>query len=153
MKFSKLNQNQQPISLPLYGGFVNAGFPSPAEDYMQGSLNLNDLIDNPSSTFMARVEGDSMKDAGIYQGDLLIVDKAKDAVSGDVIIGMIDGDFTLKRYILDKDEKGNKRITLRPENKDYQDIPVTAESDFEIWGVVICTLHNPNQRRIGKIWG
>ena len=118
---------------------VSAGFPSPADDYLEQSLDINKfLITNPSTTFFAKVDGRSMIGAGIYPGDILIVDRSKSVKNKDVIIALIEGDFTVKRFV-----KKQNRCFLRPENKHYPTIEVTDRNDFEVWGVVIKVLHDP----------
>lgn len=113
-------------------GGISAGFPSPADDYLDVSLDLNKaLIKNPSSTFYGRVKGLSMKDAGIEEGDLLIIDKSLEAKNNKIAVCFIDGEFTLKRIKLDK-----KEVYLMPANPDYKPIKITEENDFMIWGIV-----------------
>jgi len=124
-------------SLPLYMTRVKAGFPSAIEDYVEQSLDLNRyLIKHPSATFFVRVEGNSMKDAFIHKGDILIVDKALDATNGKIIIAAIDGEFTVKRIRIE-----NKQISLHAENPSYQPIQIQEETDFQIWGVVTYVIH------------
>lgn len=111
---------------------ISAGFPSPADDYLDVSLDLNkELIKNPSSTFLGRVKGLSMKDAGIDEGDILIIDKSLEPKNNSIAVCFIDGDFTLKRIKIEK-----KEVFLIPENSDYKPIRITDENDFMIWGVV-----------------
>jgi len=120
------------FKLPLYEPPVSAGFPSPAEDYTDKSIDLNkELIRNPYSTFLARVKGFSMKDAGIEPGDILVVDKSLEAQNDRIAVCFIDGDFVLKRIKKDKD-----CVWLMPENKDFKPIRITAENDFCVWGIV-----------------
>lgn len=111
---------------------IKAGFPNAAETSEATPLDLNTLlINHPASTFYMRVDGDSMQDMGIYTGDLIIVDKSLETQSGDVVVAFIDGEFTLKQFI----KQGNRGV-LRPANKNYPDIEVTEDNDFQIWGVV-----------------
>lgn len=120
------------IELPLSDERVNAGFPSPAEDYASMSLDLNkELIKNPASTFYARVSGLSMVDEGINDGDLLVIDKSIVPIDGCLAVCYIDGEFTIKRF-----EKHNGYGLLVPANKEFKPIKVTADNDFCIWGVV-----------------
>lgn len=115
---------------------VSAGFPSPADDYIETRLDLNkELISNESATFYARVRGDSMTLAGISDGDLLIIDKSKTPVNGSVVVCLIDGEFTVKRL-----EKQGEDYFLMPENADYQPIKIKPENDVTIWGVVTYTI-------------
>lgn len=120
------------LQLPLMGNTISAGFPSPADDFIDQAIDLNkELIKNPSATFLGRVKGVSMIDAGIYPEDILIVDKSLDVRSGDIVVSFINGEFTLKRISLDKNG-----IWLLPENKAYQPVLVTEENEFLIWGIV-----------------
>ncbi|WP_199312241.1 LexA family protein [Phormidium tenue] len=116
---------------------VPAGFPSPAEDYAEGPLDLNRyLIHHPAATFFVRVKGDSMAGAGIFCGDLLIVDRALNPVPGNVVIAVVNGDLTVKRF---HQEAG--QIWLMPENPDYAPIVIDCYTDFAIWGVVTKAIH------------
>lgn len=125
------------ISIPLYPS-VTAGFPSPADDYLEEKLDLNRyLIKNPSSTFYVRVEGISMIGAGIYPKDMLIVDRSLKAKHNDIIIALVEGEFTVKRLSIQKN-----KVLLLPENARYKPIDVT-ETDFQVWGVVTYVIHNP----------
>ena len=118
--------------VPLSGGTVRAGFPSPADDFLDMPLDLNrELVRNPGATFFARVAGDSMQDDGIADGDLLVVDKSLEAYDGCVAVCFLDGEFTLKRLRM-----GQGKIVLVPANKRYKPIEIGQESDFTVWGVV-----------------
>lgn len=122
------------ILLPYADAGVKAGFPSPAQDYMSESIDLNsELIRQKESTFYARVDGDSMEGAGIFDGDIVIIDKALEAHNGNYVVAYIDGEFTLKRFQLDESGRG---AWLVPANKKYHPIHVDANNDFRIWGVV-----------------
>jgi len=117
---------------------VSAGFPSPAADYMEKGLDLNELlVDNPVSTFFVRVEGESMTGAGIYPGDILVVDRAQEPVAGSIVIAALDGEMTVKRLRLN-----NGRVFLVPENPEFDIIPVRREQDLNIWGVVTACVHS-----------
>ncbi len=114
------------------GSYVKAGFPSPAEAHSDLKLDLNkELIKNPSSTFFARVSGESMIEDGVDDGDLLIVDKSISPYDGALAVCYIDGEFTLKRVRIDKDG-----VTLIPANSKYKPLKITKENNFQIWGVV-----------------
>ena len=118
--------------IPLAESTVHAGFPSPADDFLEGSLDLNSLVvKHPEATFFARVEGDSMKDEGITEGDMLVVDKAVEPYDGCLAVAYIDGEFTLKRVRIEPD-----RILLVPANPKYPVIEIAAGQDFTVWGVV-----------------
>lgn len=113
---------------------IRAGFPSPAQDYMSDSIDLNqELIRHPATTFYARAVGDSMKGCGIDDGDLLVIDKAIDPQEGDIVVAYIDGEFTLKKVKLEPD---GSCLWLIPANDEYPPIKVTDENDFIIWGVL-----------------
>jgi len=121
------------LSRPFIDQGISAGFPSPAQDFIDLSIDLNkELIKHPSSTFFGRVRGSSMKDAGINNGDLLIVDKSMNPTDGKIAVCFIDGEFTVKRLKVEKD-----CCWLVPENESYEPIRVTAENDFIVWGIVI----------------
>lgn len=118
---------------------VKAGFPSPAEDYMGETLDFNrDLIRNPEATFYALVEGDSMMDVGICDGDIAVIDRSIEPQHGDVVVGAIDKEFTVK--FLDLSHKDEGWIELRPANKAFKPIRIDESSDFRVWGVVIYTI-------------
>jgi DNA polymerase V len=125
------------LAIPLASSGVSAGFPSPADDYLEGHLDLNEhFIRHPEATFYIRVEGDSMRGAGIFDGDLLIVDRSAACTDGSIVVARVGDAFTLKRFI-----KKGSRVFLQPENEDFQPIEVTEDSDCEIWGRVIVSLH------------
>lgn len=125
------------MKIPLFSIPVKAGFPSPAEDYLEQNLNLNDyLIQHPAATFFVRVDGDSMLGAGIHRGDMLIVDRALEPAHGKIIIAVLNGEFTVKRVRLD----GN-RLFLEPENPHYHPIEILPGWDFQVWGVVTYVIH------------
>ena len=119
------------LDLPLLTG-ISAGFPSPAMDFIDLNIDLNrHLIKHPTATFYGRVKGESMKDAGINDGDLLIIDKSIAPIDGKIAVCFVDGDFTLKRIKTDKDG-----VWLIPANESYQPIHLTESNDLRIWGVV-----------------
>jgi DNA polymerase V len=129
--------------LPLFVDPVQAGFPSPADDYVDCTIDLNEhLIKNPPATFLVRVRGESMVDAGINSGDLLIVDKSLDATDGDVVIATVDGQFTVKRF-----RRNGTKFRLVAENPTHPQIVFGTESSVEIWGVVIHVIHSPRRSR------
>ena len=124
--------------IPLLNDSVSAGFPSPADDYTEENIDLNEhLISNPFSTFFLRVKGDSMINAGIKDKDLIIVDKSLIAKPGDIVIAMIDGEFTIKRLSIKNDE-----LYLKAENHNYPDFRFKNHIDVQIWGVVIYSIHS-----------
>lgn len=123
-------------TVPVFVTPVRAGFPSPAEDYLDQPLDFNELlIVHPAATFVVRVAGDSMQDIGIFPGDIAVVDRALTAVDGSIILGVLDGEFTIKRYRC----KG-RVVWLEAANDAYKPIPVNAEQRFEVWGVVRHTI-------------
>ena len=112
---------------------ISAGFPSPADDFKEVRISLDkELVKNNESTFYARVSGDSMIDAGLNDGDLLVIDRSINPENGKIAVCFIDGDFTVKRII----RKGNK-LSLIAENKKYKPINIQEENDFMIWGIVV----------------
>lgn len=122
------------LELPFISSGLVAGFPSPAQDYIEQSIDLNkELIKNPTTTFFGRVTGESMKDAGINQGDVIIIDKSLEISNNKIAVCYIDGEFTVKKVKIDK--KKNE-ILLMPANKDFQPIKITAQNDFLVWGIV-----------------
>ena len=118
---------------------LRAGFPSPAEEYLQDSLDFNrDLIKHPESTFYGRVCGDSMIDAGINDGDIAVIDKAREAHNGSIVVAYINNELTIK--YLDTTHKEEGYIELRPANDKYKPIRIDEGDDFEVWGVVVYTI-------------
>ncbi len=117
-----------------FGGSLRAGFPSPAQDYTADAINLGKiLVRDSETTFYARVEGNSMRDAGICDGDLVVIDKSIEASDGDVVAAFIDGEFTLKRFHVDVNEGC---AWLLPANSDFKPIKVTTDNNFMVWGVM-----------------
>ena len=126
------------FKIPLLNDSVSAGFPSPADDYTEENIDLNEhLISNPFSTFFLRVKGESMVNVGIKDKDLIIVDKSLIAKPGDIVIAMIDGEFTIKRLSIKNDE-----LYLKAENHNYPDFRFRNHIDVQIWGVVIYSIHS-----------
>ena len=117
---------------------IKAGFPSPAQDYVENGIDLNrELVKNPSSTFFGRARGTSMEGAGIFDGDLLIIDKSLEPREGAIAVCFIDGEFTLKRIHFEKHEGQVTVIWLQPENEQFTPIKVTQDNQFIIWGIVV----------------
>ena len=122
------------LNLPYVDCGIKAGFPSPAQDYLTESIDLNKtLIKHSETTFYAKVSGDSMKDVGISDGDLVVIDKSLEAQSGDYVAAYIDGEFTLKQFKMDE---ANHCAWLIPANPNYEPIKVTEDNDFLVWGVI-----------------
>ena len=117
---------------------IKAGFPSPAQDYVENGIDLNrELVKNPSSTFFGRARGNSMEGAGIFDGDLLIIDKSLEPREGAIAVCFIDGEFTLKRIHFEKHDGQVTAIWLQPENEEFSPIKVTRDNQFIIWGIVV----------------
>ncbi len=122
-------KSDTPVS---YVGGVNAGFPSPADDYLDVKIDLNqELVQNPEATFYARVRGNSMIEAGLNDGDVLVIDRSLEAGNNSIAVCFLDGEFTVKRIKIEKDF-----CWLVPENKEFSPIKVTSENNFMIWGIV-----------------
>jgi len=135
-----LKQGSPPTPLtssPLFGTHVSAGFPSPADDFLERKLDLNEyLISHPAATFFVRAAGDSMVGAGIYSGDILIVDRSLQPAEKKIVIAIINGEFTVKRL-----QKQKGQLFLVSESDAYQPIPVEDGVELEIWGVVTAVIH------------
>jgi DNA polymerase V len=130
-------EQKNKIVRPLFLCGISAGFPSPADDYIDRSLDLNELlIKNPPATFFVKVAGDSMTGAGINDGDTLIVDRSIEATNGRIVIAAVNGELTVKRLV-----KSNGSCRLVAENSDYAPLEITEESQCEIWGVVTSVIH------------
>ena len=129
---------EQKLKLQLAPG-IKAGSPSPADDYSHETLDFNrDLIRNPEATFYGRVEGNSMIEAGINDGDIAVIDRSIEAQHGDIVVGYINDEFTIK--YLDLQHRKDGYIELLPANKDFKPIRIDADDRFEVWGVVIWTI-------------
>ena len=125
---------------------IKAGFPSPADDYTHDSIDFNrDLIRNPDATFYGRVDGDSMIEAGICDGDIAVIDRSVEAQDGDVVVAFVNNEFTIKYLDLSHKEEGY--IELRPANRDFQPIRIDDSDRFEVWGVVVWTIKNWKHER------
>ena len=125
---------------------IKAGFPSPADDYTHDSIDFNrDLIRNPDATFYGRVDGDSMIDAGICDGDIAVIDRSVEAQDGDVVVAFVNNEFTIKYLDLSHKEEGY--IELSPANRDFQPIRIDDSDRFEVWGVVVWTIKNWKHKR------
>ncbi len=124
--------------LPLYSSKVAAGFPSPADDFVESILDLNEyLIKNPASTYLVRASGLSMINAGIYPNDILIVDRSIEPQNGKIVIAAIEGELTVKRLYKDKGS-----VLLIPENEEFCPIDITNKEGIVIWGVVTNVIHS-----------
>ena len=133
-----LEQTRSRLPLPLAGERVAAGFPSPADDYVEVGIDLNEqLIRHPTSTFFLRVSGHSMSGAGIHDGDLLVVDRSLDPRPGRIVVAILDGAFTLKRLM-----KHRNRLRLEAAHPDYPAIELHRCGEVQIWGVAIHVIHS-----------
>ena len=131
------------LPLPYADEGIRAGFPSPAQDYMELAIDLNkELIKHPTSTLYGRVVGDSMKDEGIEEGDILVIDKSLELMDDDLAVCFIDGDFTVKRVRLESDA-----AWLVPSNVKYPPIKVTKDNEFMVWGIVTYTIKKNRRKR------
>ena len=125
------------LKLPLFSAKVQAGFPSPADDHLERSIDLNEeLIRNPASTFFVRVKGESMQDAGIHTGDILVVDRSLTPSDRRIVVAMIDGEFTVKRF---RSLEGN--VFLEAANDKFPRIELSGDQELVIWGVVAFVIH------------
>lgn len=120
------------LTVPLMSGTAECSLPSPADDYVDRPLDFNELlIENSPATFAVKVAGDSMIGIGLFAGDIAIVNRAKTAVDRSIVVALVDGNFTLKRF-----RRRGGRIWLHPENPAYPDIEITEDMSFDIWGVI-----------------
>ena len=125
------------LPIPLLGRLVPAGFPSPADDYLDGEIDLSRyLIERPAATFLMRIAGESMRGAGILDGDLVVVDRSVEAQNGHVVVAVCQGDMTIKRLRLQR----NGRAALLAENPDFAEFVICEETPAEIWGVVVAVV-------------
>ena len=137
MTFPRKLTSDKSAPVTFYDIGISAGFPSPAQDYEEPPLNINDLlIKRPETTFIAKASGDSMIGAGIHDGDMLVVDKGITDYKDRVVIACVNGEFTVKRY---KVERGQP--VLKPQNPKYPDIQFTDYDEITVWGVVTSVIH------------
>lgn len=138
LKPVRLAENPTAFKVPLFAHSVRAGFPSPADDYVADTLDLNDhLMPRKEASFLLRAKGDSMIGAGIHDGDILIIDRSITPTDGRVVIATLDGQFTVKTL-----EKKRGRIRLLPANPDFEPIELKDEQELQIWGVVTNVIHS-----------
>lgn len=131
------------IDIPYANEGIQAGFPSPAQNYINESIDLNvELIKHPASTFFGKVSGDSMIEEGIEEGDILIIDKSLEPINGDLAVCCIDGEFTLKRIEIE-----DNCIRLMPSNATFKPIVVTLDDQFTVWGIVTYTIKKNRRKR------
>lgn len=138
LTFYQLPAKPQALALPLLGCYLPAGFASPADDYLDGHLDLNQyLIRHQAATYFARVRGDSMQDAGIQDGDLIVIDRALKPCSGQVVVAVVEGEFTVKRLRLVREQ-----VWLEPANEKYQPMEIKSGMSFSVRGVVTHVIHS-----------
>ena len=131
------------VDIPYANEGIQAGFPSPAQNYINESIDLNvELIKHPASTFFGKVSGDSMIEEGIEKGDILVIDKSLEPINGDLAVCCIDGEFTLKRIEIEENH-----IKLMPSNATFKPIIVTPDDQFTVWGIVTYTIKKNRRKR------
>jgi DNA polymerase V len=138
MRVEKLDWRAEgPLWLPYFDGRVPAGFPSPAEDYLEVPLDLNEyLVENKAATFLMRVDGDSMEQAGILDGDLLIVDRSARPISGSIVVVAVNGEYTVKRLRV-----AGEQVWLDPANPRYKPLSIATGEELHVFGVVRHAIH------------
>jgi len=125
------------VRLPLFSAKVQAGFPSPADDHLEKSIDLNEeLVRHPASTFFVRVKGDSMRDAGIQTGDILVVDRSLTPSDRKIVVAMVDGEFTVKRF-----RQAGGKVFLEAANENFPRIELSGNQELVVWGVVAFVIH------------
>ncbi|MCU8087675.1 translesion error-prone DNA polymerase V autoproteolytic subunit [Shewanella sp. SM21] len=131
MKVLGISVQREKYNIPLFSSLIAAGFPSPAQDYVEQTLDLNELcIRHPAATYFVRVQGDSMIEAGIFNGDILVVDRSLNPEHGDTVVASVNGEFTVKQLQL------RPTIQLIPRNAMFSAIPISDESELSLFGVV-----------------
>ena len=136
ISFLKIN-SEELKDFPLYENAVQCGFPSPADDFLDLDINLNDyLVKHKSATFCVKVNGSSMNGVGIHSGDILIVDRAESVKNNSIVLAVIDNEFTVKSI-----KKNAGKLYLNPANDNYKPIEITEDMNFHIWGVVTFVIH------------
>jgi DNA polymerase V len=131
-KVSLINYDRSNLRVPFYSGHISAGFPGVVDEHMEDTLSLDQLlIQHPATTFFARVEGDSMIGAGVFENDILVVDRALEAKNNDIVVALLDNEFTVKRLI-----NRESPPILKAENPNYPNIIIHDSNELIIWGVV-----------------
>jgi len=141
-KFLRPVEVRHSLPIPVFLTGIRAGFPSPADDFSEKRLDLNQLIEHPEATFYAYAEGDSMQGLGIDDGDLLVVDKALLADVGDIVVAEIEGGFTVKRL---------GRGVLLSANPAFPPIAIDPQQGVQIWGVVRHVIKDVRARRPRRV--
>ena len=142
-KVIQLTEAEQPSPELALAEHLHAGFPSPAADYTERIDITRELVRHPETTFYARIEGDSMQDAGIFSGDLVVIDRSLQASDGDYVAAYVDGEFTVKEF---RSDPSGECAWLIPHNDKYPKLRITADNAFIIWGVITHTVHNVRSR-------
>ena len=131
--FEDLNLQDIKVAEPR----VAAGFPSPADDFIEMEINLQDyIVKNKEATFCVKVEGTSMTKAGINSGDIMIVDRSLHPKHNDIVLAVIDGEFTVKRIAVNENN-----LYLMPENDNFSPIKITTAMNFQVWGIITHIIH------------
>ena len=132
-------QEVEGLEFPFVASYISAGFPSPADDYLEDKIDLGRyLVQNPAATYFMRVRGSSMQDANIHDGDVLVIDKSLKPADGLPVVCFLDGEFTVKTF-----KKSKEGVFLMPANPAFAPIEITEEMDMRVWGVVVWVLHKP----------
>lgn len=140
---SRADLSPEPLRLPLMGGAVAAGFPQPSDEFIEDWLDLNSLyVPDKETTFFIKVKGDSMRDAGIRPGDMLIVDRSRSAEHGDIVIAVLDGELTVKELAIQ-----DAQVRLLPANPEYPVIEIRPHQQLYVWGIVMHSIHRHYRRR------
>ncbi len=131
------------LQLPLFSSYVRAGFPNPADDHLEQRIDLNTLLmPHPDASFLLRVAGESMIEAGIYPEDVVVIDRSLEVQQRDIVVAEVEGEFTIKRFL-----RQSGSIILAPENPAFRPLVFTPEMELTIFGVVTFTLHRHRARR------
>ena len=134
--FLKPKKNNQ-LGQWLFEQGISAGFPSPADDFIEMEINLQDyIVKNKEATFCVKVEGTSMTKAGINSGDIMIVDRSLHPKHNDIVLAVIDGEFTVKRIAVNEN-----RLYLMPEDDNFSPIKITTAMNFQVWGIITHIIH------------
>lgn len=135
---------QEPVEVSYFDDGIRAGFPSPADDFQELTISFDNEVfgNSPSTIFCAKVIGDSMKDLGIHDGDIIAIDRILEPQDGDIAVCVVNNDFTLKSIRTEKD-----CVWLMPANEKYKPILVTEDDDFQVWGIVTHTLKYHRNRK------
>ena len=144
-KLTQITQAGQSLPELTLAEHLHAGFPSPAADYTDRIDLTREIVRHPETTFYARIDGDSMRDAGIFSGDLVVIDRSLQASDGDYVAAYIDGKFTVKEFHPDP---ANHCAWLIPHNKAFSPIRVDEQNAFIVWGVITHAIHNVRLSRL-----